>query len=272
MLPDHQDRVVVILVRARNPSNIGASARAMHDLGFRHLRIVNEFPVPFQAAKAAVDASSVVNAALDFPTVAEAIADCTFVFGSTAVGERILEHPLQILSEAADSIRTQLAHHPDSKIALLFGSEKTGLSNDELSHCHALLTIPMNPVAERHLSMNLGQAVAVILYAIANSAAEVRVPHSSQPHRDEWETSEPLAPSREIERLTTLLRSVLDISGYTRRHPANSREPILRRLVRRLALNPTDAQVWTGILRQFQHALAGRLIETESATEPSHDP
>jgi tRNA/rRNA methyltransferase len=264
MLPDQQDRVVVVLVRARNPSNIGASARAMHDLGFRHLRIVNEFPVPFQAAKSAVDASSVLTAALEFPTVAEAIADCTHVIGTTAVGERVLEHPLQILPEAASSIQSQLSADPNAKIALLFGSEKTGLSNDELSHCHALLTIPMNPLAERHLSMNLGQAVAVILYALTTAD---RVPHSSQPHRDEWDTG---AASAEIERLTTLLRNILDISGYTRRHPANSREPILRRLVRRMALTATDAPVWTGILRQLQHALAAPPGETESPPKPSN--
>ncbi len=266
MLPDQQDRVVVILVRARNPSNIGASARAMHDLGFRHLRVVNEFPVPFQAAKAAVDASSVVNAAREFPTVAEAVADCNFVFGTTAVGERVLEHPLQILPEAAVSIRTQLLADPITKIALLFGSEKTGLSNDELSHCHALLTIPMNPLAERHLSMNLGQAVAVILYAIVNAPND-QVPHLVLTDRTRWDE---LAPSGEIERLTTLLRSLLDDSGYTRRHPANSREPIIRRLVRRMALDPTDAQVWTGILRQFQHAIVGRASATKAKPDPSH--
>ena len=273
MLPDQQDRVVVVVVRARNPSNIGASARAMHDLGFRHLRIVNEFPVPFQAAKAAVDASSVVNAALEFPTVAEAVADCTVIFGTTAVGERVLEHPLQILPEAADSIRTQLAADPNSRIALLFGSEKTGLSNDELSHCHALLTIPMNPLAERHLSMNLGQAVAVILYAIANTSETNSLALSSPQHREELDPAETPAPSGEIERLTALLRSLLDASGYTRRHPANSREPIIRRLVRRMALNAKDAQVWTGILRQYQHALAGRANETQSQpnSSPSQD-
>ena len=266
MLPDQQDRVVVVLVRARNPSNIGASARAMHDLGFRHLRIVNEFPVPFQAAKSAVDASSVLTAALEFPTVAEAVFDCSHVVGTTAVGERVLEHPLQILPEAAVSIQGQLGFSPTTRIAILFGSEKTGLSNDELSHCNSLLTIPMNPLAARHLSMNLGQAVAVILYTLANTS----VPHSSQPYRDEWVTSD-LAPSGEIERLTTLFRSLLDTCGYTRRHPANSREPIIRRLVRRMALNPTDAQVWTGILRQFQHALAGRSAETQPPAGPSND-
>jgi TrmH family RNA methyltransferase len=260
MAPEDQNRIIVVLVRARNPSNIGASARAMHDLGFRHLRVVNPFPVPFQAAKAAVDASTVLEAAREFPTVAEAVADCTLIFGTTAVGERVLEHPLEILPVAAQTIRATLATQPDARIALLFGSEKTGLSNDELSHCHALLTIPMNPLAERHLSMNLGQAVGVCLYAIATND---RVPHP----RAARVGLEEQANAGDLERLTTLLREVLETSGYARRNPANSREPNVRRLVRRMALTPTDAPVWTGILRQLQHALAGRNAAAESPSK-----
>ena len=167
MLPSQQDRIAVVLVRARNPSNIGAVARAMHDLGFADLRIVNEYPVPFAAAKSAVDASSVLQAAREFASVAEAIADCTLVLGTTAVGERALEHPLSVLRDAGMLMQTTLAGDENSRVALLFGSEKTGLSNEELSHCQALLTIPMNArSAERHLSMNLGQAVAVCLYEL----------------------------------------------------------------------------------------------------------
>ena len=71
------DNLTVVLVRARNPSNIGAVARAMHDLGFQHLRVVNEYPVPFQAAKSAVDAASVLQAAEEHTSVADAVADCT---------------------------------------------------------------------------------------------------------------------------------------------------------------------------------------------------
>jgi tRNA/rRNA methyltransferase len=247
-----QDRIVVILVRARNPSNIGAVARAMHDLGYKHLRVVNEFPVPFEAAKSAVDASSVLAAATSPTSVAEAIADCTFVLGTTAVGARVLEHPLHTLPEAIPMLHTHLASRPKAKIALLFGSEKTGLSNDELSHCNALLTIPMNTRnTDRHLSMNLGQAAAICLYAIATPY----VPHSSQLHRDEWETTAPQAAAADLERLNTLLFEVMQTSGYTRRHPANAREAIIRRLTRRMALAPNDAQVWTGILRQLLHAL-----------------
>ena len=252
MLPEDQDRVVVVLVRARNPSNIGAVARAMHDLGFRHLRIVNEFPVPFAAAKSAVDASSVLETAREFTHVAEAVTDCNLVFGTTAVGERVLEHPLHLLPEAAEIIQEQLVRHPEFQTALLFGSEKTGLSNDELSHCHALLTIPMNTrSAERHLSMNLGQAVAVCLYALTSVAP------ASPSQRDESAQESP-ADSGHLERLTNLFRDVLESSGYTRRNPANSREANVRRIVRRMALTASDAAVWTGILRQIQHTLGDR--------------
>lgn len=253
MLAEDQDRVVVVLVRARNPSNIGASARAIHDLGFTRLRIVNEFPVPFAAAKAAVDASSVLQAAGEFVTLAEAVADCTLVLGTTAVGERVLEHPLHVLAEAAELIQSHLAGSKNERVALLFGSEKTGLSNDELSHCDALLTIPMNTrAADRHLSMNLGQAVAVCLYAIAQTGKTVPASDAAGNQR--------AASAGDLERLTMLLREVLETSGYTRRNPANAREANLRRLVRRMALSATDAQVWTGVLRQMQYALGARPV------------
>src|ERR1700710_1703742 len=154
------DRVVVVLVRARNPNNIGAVARAMHDFGFRHLRIVNEYAVPFQNARSAVDASAVLAAAIEAPTVAEAVADCTLVVGTTAVGERDLDHPLHELPQAGPILRAEIAR-PEGRVALLFGSEKTGLSNEELSYCNLLMTIPMQQSeGNRHPSMNLGQAAA----------------------------------------------------------------------------------------------------------------
>jgi TrmH family RNA methyltransferase len=270
MPPEDQDRVMIVLVRARNPSNIGASARAMHDLGFSQLRIVNEFSVPFEAAlatnRAAVDASSVLNAAQEFPSVADAVADCSLVLGTSAVGERVLEHPLHLLPEAATNIRSHLTSSPTAKVALLFGSEKTGLSNDELSHCHALVTVPMNTrTADRHLSMNLGQAVAVCLYAITQAGS---VPQATTEQRPAAEFP---ATAGDLERLTTLLREVLADSGYARRHPANCREEIIRRLARRMMLTASDAPVWTGILRQIQHALASHASVTESPAHSSHE-
>src|SRR5579859_4320452 len=159
-------RVAVVLVRARNPKNIGAVARAMHDFGFSDLRIVNEYPMPLEGARSAVDASSVLHAATTYATVAEAVADCVLVAGTTAVGERVLEHPLFAIHDAAPKL-VEALEQDGAKVAILFGSEKTGLSNEELSHCQWLTTVPMFQHGEqRHLSMNLGQAVAVCLYEV----------------------------------------------------------------------------------------------------------
>jgi TrmH family RNA methyltransferase len=236
----------VVLARARNPNNIGAVARAMHDFGFRHLRVVNDYSVPFETARSAVDASAILAEAKTFPTLAEAVADCTLVVGTTAVGERALQHPLHALPEAATAILTELMRE-GGRVALLFGSEKTGLSNDELSHCHWLLTIPMEQHEDiRHPSMNLGQAAAVCLYELVRQTGVhvgTGVPQS--------------ASSGEVERLTTLLNEVLEKTEYTRRHPANSDEAQIRRLVLRMGLAASDVPVWMGILRQVLWRVRG---------------
>ncbi|WP_263382870.1 RNA methyltransferase [Granulicella arctica] len=235
---DQLDRVAVVLIRARNPNNIGAVARAMHDFGFRDLRIVNEYTVAFQDARSAVDASEVIAAAREFASVAEAVADCSLVAGTTAVGERDLDHPLHELPHAASLLRAALAT-PDARIALLFGSEKTGLSNEELSHCNWLMTIPMHRrEGTRHPSMNLGQAAAVCLFELVRDASTSAQAIAQQP------------TAGDLERLTTLLTEVLERTGYSRRHPANCDPAQLRRLTRRMVLDPRDAAVWTGILRQ----------------------
>jgi tRNA/rRNA methyltransferase len=215
----------------------------MHDLGYLHLRVVNEYPVPFEAAKSAVDASSVLAAAREFTNVAAAIADCHLVFGTTAVGERVLQHPLYELGEAAGRVADAVG--AGQRVALLFGSEKTGLSNEELSYCHALLTIPMNTRGvNKHLSMNLGQAVAICLYAIAQKEPVGRM-------------GEEPASSGDLDRLHGMLTEVLEVSGYTRRYPANARDSNVRRLVLRMGMTATDAPVWTGILRQLLFRLRG---------------
>ena len=230
---------MVVLVRARNPSNIGAVARAMHDFGFRHLRVVNEYAVPFEEARSAVDASAVLASAQSLSSLAGAVSDCTLVVGTTAVGSRSLEHPLRALPEAADSIREELASEA-ARVALVFGSEKTGLSNDELSHCHWLLTIPMQQHEDkRHPSMNLGQACAVCLYELVR---QTRV-HAGTGVRD-------AARAGDVERFLDLFRETLEATGYTRRHPANCSDEQLRRLVLRMGLSAADVPVWIGILRQ----------------------
>jgi tRNA/rRNA methyltransferase len=255
LTPEELDRIHIVLVRARNPNNIGAAARAMHDFGLRHLRVVNDYPVPFESARSAVDASRVLADGVACANLAEAIADCTLVVGTTAVGERDLQHLLLPLPEAAPRIIAELRRcaDPPGRIALLFGSEKTGLSNEELSHCNWLLTIPMQPPleGEHHLSLNLGQAVAVCLYELVREAPAAHPPpESSSAANPLTEAGEP-ATADTLERLTTLLTETLERSGYARRHPANSQPMQLRRLVHRMCLDANDANVWMGVFRQL---------------------
>ena len=228
------DRLRVVLVATRNPLNLGAAARAMGNFGFLHLRVVNPYEIAFREARSAVGAAALLAGAEEYKTVAEAVADCTLVVGTTAVRHRELQHPLRRLDDGARLIRKQLRSSP---VALVFGSEKVGLSNRDLSHCHWLLHIPTR---EEHMSMNLGQAVAVCLYGLVRDV-KVRL----QPEKTE------LATAAEVERITAMLLDALQASGYMTPSAAAPTEEKMRRLVRRLNLQARDAEVWLGILRQI---------------------
>src|SRR6266849_6305515 len=236
------DNLRVVLVNPRNPLNIGAAARAMSNFGFFHLRVVNPYELAFREARSAVGASPLLARAEEFKTLADAIEDCTLVVGTTAVGRRQPQHLVKRLEQAAPLIRKRLS---GSRVALLFGSEKRGLSNEDLSHCQWLLRIPTR---EDHRSMNLGQAVAVCLYELA------RDPHAAPPPGKRT-----AATAAELERITSALLDALLASGYVKSPPAASQkrrtaaptDEKIRRLVRRLHLSSSDADLLLGILRQI---------------------
>ena len=237
------DRLRVVLVAARNPLNIGAAARAMSNFGFSRLRVVNPYSVAFREARSAVGASAVMESAEEFRTVADAVADCSLVVGTTGARDRSLKQPLYRLEEAAPRIRRQLASAP---VALLFGSEKAGLSRSELGHCHWLVRIPTR---EEHLSMNLGQAVAVCLYELIRDT------------KTSAANDAPRAPAGDVERLTALLIAALRVTGYVKPRTERSTEEKIRRLVRRLNIVPADAEVLLGMLRQIGWKLNSDITE-----------
>jgi TrmH family RNA methyltransferase len=235
---EQRERVSVVLVRARNPNNIGAVARAMHGFGFGDLRLVNDYSVALERARSAVDASDILARAQEFSSVEDAVAGCGLVVGTTAVGERKQEHPLYTLADGGELLRSALA---TTRVALLFGSEKTGLSNDALSHCNWLITIPMHQSPGlRHASMNLGQAAAVCLYELIRHASALPQGSLSLP-----------AHAEDLERVTILLAELLGRIGYARRRPASADSAEVRRMVRRMNLNQSDSRRWIGILRQL---------------------
>jgi TrmH family RNA methyltransferase len=224
----------VVLVSTRNPLNIGAAARAMSNFGFLQLCVVNPYDVAWREARSAVGAAALLAEAKEYKSVSDAVADCSLVIGTTAATNRELQHPMRSLLTAARDIRKRIVKE---NVAILFGSEKRGLSNDDLSHCHWLLRIPTRL---EHASMNLGQAVAVTLYELARTST-----------RASGETR-PSAPSTaDLERLTAQLQQLLDESGYIKPRAAASTEDKLRRMVRRLQLNSEDATTLLGMLRKI---------------------
>jgi TrmH family RNA methyltransferase len=240
--PSEFGRLFVILVSTRNPLNIGAVARAMSNLGFLRLRVVNPYEPSFREARSAVGAAPLLAQAEQYGSVAEAVADCSLVVGTTAAGNRELQHPLKLLAEGASLIRKRL--RAGGCVALLFGSEKRGLANDDLSHCHWLMHIPTR---KEHTSMNLGQAVAVCLYELARGTDASRSRTQSNAAAKEGKA----ATAGQLERLTIILIDVLRTSGYLEQKSLAAKEEKIRRMVHRLNLSAEDAEVWLGMLRQM---------------------
>lgn len=230
-----KDNLRVVMVSTRNPLNIGAAARAMANFGFSRLRVVSPYDLAFREARSAVGAAPLLKNAEDYATLAESIADCHLVVGTTSIGHRGLQHPMRRLEYGARLIKRALAEAP---VALLFGSEKFGLSNQDLSHCHWLMRIP---TVDADLSMNLGQAVALCLYELARDpkAAKARPAKIAA------------ATAAETEQITAMLIEVLERSGYVNPVTAGSTEEKVRRLVRRLGIAARDAPVLLGMLRQI---------------------
>jgi tRNA/rRNA methyltransferase len=229
------DHLVVVLVRPRNPLNIGAVARAMTNFGAHRLRLVNPYKLAFREARSAVNALDVLKEAEEFDTVAKAVADCSLVIGTTAVRDRSLQHPPKTLNENS----AQLVHESmgNGFAAILFGSEKIGLTNDDFSHCHWLMTIPTHP---KNISMNLGQSVAVCLYELARSTNSQAAEEALEP-----------ASAEQTQQITESLFESLRISGYVKPGTDKMFEKKARQLILRMNLEAYDAKLLLGMVRQI---------------------
>lgn len=213
----------------------------MSNFGFASLRVVNPYEVAFREARSAVGASDVLARAEEFTSVADAIADCGLVIGTTAVGHREVQHPLKRLEEAGAIIKPYA-----NRVALLFGSEKVGLSTNDLSHCHWLLRIP---TSKSNISMNLSQAVAVCLYELIREVHSIPEPHD-----------EDRAQGQHLERISGVLTQALRASGYMTSDALPATEEKVRRLVHRLNLSNTDAELLLGMLRHIGRGIIAEQV------------
>jgi tRNA/rRNA methyltransferase len=224
-------QLTVILVSTRNPLNIGAAARAVANFGFDDFRLVAPYDPSFREAVSAVGGAPVLQQARVFQTTAEAVSDCALVVGTTAAQRREIKQPIERLDAGLPRVR-----ECSGRVALVFGSEKYGLSNEDLSLCHLLVQIPTSPETP---SMNLGQAVAVCLWEIVRTPANAAA------------NSVDAIEGADAEQLTRMLIEVLEETGYTNRITSVSTEQKIRRWVRRLHLGRKDAPLLMGFLRQI---------------------
>jgi tRNA/rRNA methyltransferase len=231
----------VVLVATRNPLNMGAVARAMSNFGATRLRVVHPYEKAFREARSAVGAAEVLRDAEECASLEEAVADCGLVVGTTAIGNREIKHPLRSLDKAAPILRKRLARE---RVAILFGSEKKGLSNEDLSYCHWLVHVPTRA---EHASMNLGQAAAVCLWELARGTRSF-----------EERVARRAAKMETVERVTESLLVCLVKSGYVAARSERLAEEKLRRMVRRFALDEADAEVFLGMVRKVREGIEKR--------------
>ncbi|HEY7838849.1 MAG TPA: TrmH family RNA methyltransferase [Terriglobales bacterium] len=247
--PAITDRIRVVLVHARNPLNMGAAARAMANFGLSDLVLVAPYDTAWQTARSARAGAAVLANARAVATLEEAIAGCGCVIGTTAGTARVPEIPLEAWSTVAASLP---ALPPGVPVALLFGSEKTGLGIEEISYCDRLARIPTLPDAP---SMNLGQAVAVCAYELARQAAPAI---ADTPPAVPGAAGAAVITLAQRERLVATWRPLMEQLGVTEPLQRERQTRVLREMLIRWRLTPKDAHRLLGLARQVRHALTGK--------------
>ncbi len=241
---DQGDSITVVLVRPRNPLNIGAVARAMANFGFARLAVVAPYEPHWREARSAVEAEDVLQGARVCATLAEAVADCTLVMGTGTLTYRRPEQPVIYLPELAPLARQE--RERGGRMALVFGPEKHGLTREDLAHCHGMVEIP---TAARQPSMNLGQAVAVCLYELASRAFAAEPGRAAEV--PEAQEAEPGARSAELERLAGVIEETMVAAGYSPHAMEAANRHDLRVLLRRLRLSAADTRRMLGLFRRI---------------------
>jgi TrmH family RNA methyltransferase len=224
----------IVLCQTSHPGNIGSTARAMKTMGLSRLYLVRPKHFPDAEATAlSVNASDVLDTAVVTQTLEEALADCQFVIGVSGK-ERSLSQQVMTVRAAAAEVN-QLAAHQE--IALVFGTEMSGLSNEEADRCHLLATIPANP---EYTSLNLSQAVQIMCYELRMAITTGELHYAEKPAE--------LATQDDLERFYTHMREVLEQIGYINPRAPKKLFERLRRLYARTRLEKEEVNLLRGIL------------------------
>ena len=227
-----------VLVATRHPGNIGATARALTTMGFRELWLVAPESFPHAEATAlAAGADEILVQARVVPNLLEAVADCGLVYATSARPRSAYYWPTFSPREAAPRL---LAAGRDGEAALVFGNERTGLSNEELALCAGVIRIPTDSSFE---SLNLAQAVQVLAYELRTQGDEAPAAVAR---------AVPLAPTAEVERLLGHLDAVLTEVDFTDRSGGPHLLERFRRVFARAELDAEEVSILRGFLAAVQ--------------------
>ena len=233
----------IVLVDTSLARNIGSAARAMKTMGLDDLRLVRPQQFPHaEATSLAAGAADLLDRARVCDGILEAVSDCGLVLGASARPRSANWNVLDARGAAARAVETAAG----APVAILFGNERNGLSNDDLALCQALLAIPSDPAYE---SLNLAQAVQVVCY-------EIRMAQAAQPRRLERDI--PPATAAEVGRLHEHLARVLDAIEFTAARNGPQVVGRLQRLLGRAEPDQEEVQVLRGILTAVERSLGSR--------------
>ena len=227
----------IVLIETSHPGNIGAVARAMKNMGLRELHLVKprEFPHPEAIARAS-GADDLLDSAVVHTDMQSAVADCGLVIGTSARQRHIPFVPVEPRECAQLVVNKAREGNP---VALVFGTERTGLTNTELALCGHLVTIPTSDV---YSSLNVAMAVQIIAY-------EVRLAARDAPN---VEREEPLASQVEMERFYEHLQAVLASTNFRDHTNSGHLMSRVRRLFNRAQVDQNEMRILRGILSAVQ--------------------
>ncbi|WED27235.1 tRNA (cytosine(32)/uridine(32)-2'-O)-methyltransferase TrmJ [Vibrio sp. DW001] len=239
------DNVKVILIGTSHPGNIGSAARAMKVMGLSQLVLVKpECEVDAQTRALAAGAADIAQNAVIVDSLEEAVADCGLVVGSSA-RSRTLEWPMLEPRECGEKFAIEGENHP---VALIFGRERTGLTNEELQACHYHVCIPANP---EYSSLNLAMAVQTLSY-------EVRVAHLNRLQSDYPTREEEYPRHKELEMFYEHLEKVITSTQFIAQDKPNMVMTKLRRLFNRARPESQEINILRGILTSVEKQLPGK--------------
>ena len=235
------DNIKIVLVETSHTGNMGSAARAMKTMGLSNLCLVNPIIKPdSQSISLAAGASDIIKQAQIFSSLEAAVADCSLVIGTSA-RPRSLQWPNLTPKECGDKIIAEACRH--AQVALVFGRERVGLTNDELQKCHFHVSIPANP---DYSSLNLAMSVQVLSYEIRMSLLSAQ---EASIKLDEQDINEVYYPKDEdIERFYQHLEQTLLQTGFINPHHPGQIMGRLRRLFTRARIEQQELNILRGIL------------------------